>query len=127
MVFIEDLPQYIPFIAKADGDGICKNRIYVRRGTSTEEANYEELQEIFNRRLETEYSSRAEFDFDKHLAELNMLYKYVPRYHNIWEELGLSFVVHKLNPNYPQEDFEAFIKRMIGEKKKIIQSIVLKK
>jgi hypothetical protein len=122
VLLVEDSPQYIPFVASGDGDGIRKNAIYTRHGTSTEKANYEELQEIINRRIETGYSSRGELGLDKHLGELKTLYRYIPRYS------GLAFsIVSSLfakNPKYPQEDFEDFISRMVVEKKKIIESTV---
>ncbi len=77
VLMVEDKPQYIPFIARCDGDGIRENALYVRRGTNTEEANYEELQEILNHRIETGYSSRGEFDLNRHLSELNSLYRHI--------------------------------------------------
>jgi len=125
----EDSPEHIPFIAKADGDGIRKNAIYVRRGTSTKEANYEELQQILNRRLETGYSSRGELDLSKHLGELRVLYNYIPRYHSVFRDMALilSSTMKTINPRYPKEDFEAFVERMIEEKKEIIQSMALRK
>lgn len=126
VLLVEDSPEYIPFIAKADGDGIRKNAIYVRRGTSTEEANYEELQQILNRRLETGYSSQGELDLNKHLGELKVLYNYISRYRSVFTDMIL-FPLHTTNPRYPEEDFEDFVKRMIEEKKKTIQSMALRK
>ena len=123
------MPEYIPFIARCNSDGIRENVIYVRRGTSTEEANYEELQEIINRRLETGYSSSEELDLSKHLAELHALYNQIPRYVGIAEimEDSLGSFTGQVNHSYPKEDFDVFVARMIRDKKEIISDIVHRK
>ncbi len=123
VLLVDDRPEYIPFVARASGDGVRESAIYVRRGTGTEEANYEELQEIINRRLETVYSSHREFDLNRQLAELKALYNQIPRYRNMLD--ALMPALNAPNPHYPTEDFEIFILRMIEEKKKLIQSILL--
>ena len=43
VIFVETDPKHLPFISMADGTGVQKNKIYVRLGTSTEEANYQQL------------------------------------------------------------------------------------
>lgn len=50
VIIIEDMPTRIPFVSSIDGDGIRKGLVYIRRQGSTEPANYDELQEIINRR-----------------------------------------------------------------------------
>jgi len=124
VLIVEDTPSYIPFITVADGDNIRRNAIYARRGTSSEEANYEELQEMLNRRLETGYSSRSEFDLEKHLAELRVLYTHIPRFYNPMDEMVEIMRGGSRNPQYPKEDFETFVKRLIEEKKKIIERTI---
>jgi len=115
-VLVEDTPAYIPFVAN-DGKDIRKNAIYIRRGTATEEANYEELQEIFNRRLETGYSSQREFNLEKHLGELECLYRHIPRF----DFDTLPSLASMMDP------FNVFVKQEIKEKKEIIQAIILRK
>lgn len=53
VVLIESDAKHLPFISTEGGDGIRKNAIYTRQGTSSEEANYGQLQDIINRRIET--------------------------------------------------------------------------
>jgi hypothetical protein len=125
VLLVEDSPRYIPFVALDNGEGIRKNAIYARHGTSTEEAGYEELQRMINRRVETGYSSQEEFKLDKHLGELQALYSYISRYRGWKFAVGLSGMF-PTNPKYPQEDLEDFVNRMIKEKKKIIESLVRK-
>jgi predicted HTH transcriptional regulator len=100
VLIVEDTPRYIPFVAMSDGDGIRKNAIYVRHGTSSEEANYEELQDMFNRRIETEYSSKYEFDLSKHLSELNILYRNIPRFYEPSDYM-VEMMQRDFNPSYP--------------------------
>ena len=47
--------------------------MYIRRGTSTEEANNDELQKIINVRIETGYSTRREMNLQAHLKQLQLL------------------------------------------------------
>ncbi len=130
VLLVEDTPEYIPFTARCDGDGIRENAIYVRRSTNTEEANYEELQEIINRRIETGYSSRGEFDLNKHLSELNSLYGHIEPLVNPYEfwdyDNGLASGAEP-NPLFPKESFKSFVRKMIVEKKRLIQKTLLGK
>jgi hypothetical protein len=111
IIFVEDIPEYIPFISKSDGVDIQESVIYIRRGTSTEKANYEELQELINRRIETGYSSQEEFGLNRHLSELRILYDQIPDGH-----LPFSFG--------PSNQFDQFVHRMIDKKKAVIASLV---
>ena len=50
VIIIKDMPTRIPFVSSIDRDEIRKGLVYIRRQGSTEPANYDELQEIINRR-----------------------------------------------------------------------------
>lgn len=136
VVFVPDDPRHLPFVTKRDGEGIREAAIYVRRGTLTEEANYEELQGVLNRRIETGYSSQGEIDLGTHIEQLKRLYGQLARYHVrdrglLTQHLAsLPKALEKMigieleqvpNPMYPEEDFGAFIVRMIQKKKKRIE------
>jgi hypothetical protein len=123
VVLIEDDPLHLPFVCRWDGDKIRKAAIYIRRGTSTEEANYNELQEIINRRIETGYSSQGEIELQKHLYDLSALYTSIQSYHSQTADV-LSRAVRKLDPNYPREDFDEFIAKAIQKKKRLIEKIL---
>lgn len=127
VLLVEDLPEYIPFVAISNGEGIRGAAIYTRRGTNSEEANYEELQGMFNRRLGTGYSSEIEFDIDKQLAELNSLYNRISPYYNPAEAEMFYYLDYHANPKYPDEDFDEFVRRMIDQKKEIIERVILRK
>jgi len=138
VVLADDDPRHLPYVATGSGDGVRETAIYVRRGTSTEEANNEELQRVINRRLSTGYSSQVEMDLQTHIEQLKVLFRQIDRAHVIVKGgvvervsgalakntdfqnfLGRSEVVP--NSTYPKEDFENFIARMIDRKKKRIE------
>lgn len=125
VVFVEYNPTHIPFLSLKAGTNIKANAVYVRREGVTEEANHEELQRVINSRIETGYSTRKEIDLKLHLEQLRILYTEVPKLRNkdIFNLGGLTSmmgVFAEKNPNYPQEDFEKFVSRMIQLKKKRI-------
>lgn len=135
VILIEDDPKYLPFVALASSDGIRETAIYVRRGTSTVEANHEELQRIINRRVDTGHSSQVEMDLETHIEQLNILFKHIEKHrilvkNSILYPMGENLVRNSLlyaretvnNKQYPKEDFESFIVRMIEKKKKRIEA-----
>lgn len=120
VVFVEDLPTHLPFVAIRGGTKIRQSAIYIRHEAETEEANYDELQGIINRRLATGHSTQGEIDLNTHLEQLKVLYSFVPRRHGsvgAYLNLGVLKALSTPNPKYPQEDFEAFVVRMIEQKK----------
>lgn len=130
---VNSSPEKLPFVSLNNGEGINEYRIYTRRGMQTVEASYEEIQKIINRRIETQYSSTAEIELETHLSQLKMLYEQVSPYKyfrsqaswaaNLSRALdnALGEQQKKENPNYPKENYEAFISRMIEKKKKKIE------
>ena len=125
---MEDTPEKIPFLSMRDGDNIKKNVVYYRGSVNTEPATQEQLQEVINRRIDTGYSTTKEMEFRAHLSQLNDLYNAIPKYYATAPWLSainlMSMFSKKKNPNYPDEDFEGFIIRMIKLKKEIIQKII---
>lgn len=126
VIVIDDLPQYIPFLSKREGSGIKKNRIYYRSDTESKEATHEQVQEIINRRIDTSYSTTAEDTFKNDLLQLRELYDQISRSLIKYSPLiQLPWLLrHEQNPDYPEESFEDFIKRMIEKKKQIIENSV---
>jgi predicted HTH transcriptional regulator len=138
VIFISSDSKRLPYISMAESDGIRNNAIYTRRGTTTVEVNYEELQGIINQRLETGYSSQSEIDLQAHMEHLKMLYGQVSKYHvrvsgGFYEKLqafsenidGMMGTREQIaNPMYPEEDFEKFIIKMIEKKKRRIEALL---
>ena len=129
---MEDKPRYLPFVSVGTGEGIKVAAIYIRRGTSTEEANYIELQAVLNRRLETDYSTQTEFNLEQELAELQLLFRQIQRYHYVdpaedafqAQSLEDSGIYQEENSFYPAEDFEDFIANLIVAKKSRIKALL---
>lgn len=132
VLVVEDTPNYLPFVAKSDGDGIRKNAIYIRHFTNSQEANYEQLQAMLNLRIETEYSTRGEFDLQHHMDQLKALYSYISpmikyyHYDDTEEEEPEEYPRCSIggNPNYPRERFDEYVKKLIEKKKSFIQAMI---
>lgn len=133
IVYVSDDPSHIPFMANSETTGLGKNTVYVRRDANTEPANYDELQGVINRRVETNHSTRGESDLQSHLDQLKVLYSQIPRH---VQSGGLGEIMAKAmgeamhealggrsieNEAYPKEDYQAFVTRMIDGKKRRIQ------
>ena len=124
VILIDDKPEYIPLMPTKENDDIRKEDIFIRKNKSSVKANYSELQDIFNRRLETSYSSRSEDELAKNLAELKQLYNSIPQFKHLFDFINPSALGQRPNPKYPDEDYEDFVTGMIIKKKEIIKKIV---
>ena len=141
MLVIEDTPEFIPFLAKKESGSLKQNMIYVRRGTSCEIANEEELQAILKRRINYFHPLNGEpLKLSEHLKQLEILYGNINKNHIYYKDgilSGLSTWVSSLknsvvfgekvvepNPLYPDESYEEFVSRMIVEKKKKIERVL---
>jgi len=113
VVFVGFDPEHLPFIATNEGKNIKNSAIYTRRGTSTVEVNYEELQSIINRRLETGYSSQHEMDLETHIQQLKILNRQINKSTNPFIPLASLFNEGK--------EFNLFINDMIEKKKERIE------
>ena len=114
VVFVGFDPKHLPFIATSEGKNIKNNAIYTRRGTSTVEVNYEELQTVINRRIETGYSSQHEMDLETHIQQLKILYRQRNKFNNPFRIAIPSL----FNDDEMDKDF---ISNMIEKKKKRIE------
>lgn len=146
IVIIEHNLRYVPFISLKAGENIKKDTIYIQRNRASEPINYDELQEILNNRIDTEYSTTDERKLIEHLEELKELYSHIPKtiqqvvsYTPPSMPLNLGFskqqskrmfgeTEYKTFPNldYPQESYESFIKKLIEIKKDIIIKLLKK-
>lgn len=141
MLVVEDTPEYIPFLSKKESGSFKQNMIYVRRGTSCEIANEEELQAMFNRRINYLHPLNGEpLQLEEHLKQLKILYENIEKNHVYYKNGFLtgmnSFLksfskiaavgekVVESNPIYPDESYEQFVSRMIVEKKKKIERVL---
>ena len=136
MLVVEDTPEHIPFLAKRESGSLKQNMIYIRRGTSCEVANQEELDSILKRHINYMHPVKGEpLDLEEHLKQLKVLYKNIDKekiyYTNILTGV-LKGVISYLgqekrrepNPLYPDEEYEEFISRLITAKKNKIERVL---
>lgn len=141
MLVVEDTPEYIPFLAKKESGSLKQNMIYVRRGTSCEIANEDELQALLRRRLDYLHPLNGKpLELDEHLNQLKLLYGKIEKNHVYYKNslasglascitsfskmITLGERVVEPNPLYPDESYEQFVSRMIVEKKKKIERML---
>lgn len=137
MMIIEDTPEFIPFMSKKDSSHVKKNEIYVRRGTSSEVANREEIRELLSRRLYYMHPVKGEpLELDEHMAQLRTLYNSIKK-ENFYYKNGFTTALETIretifkggkvkepNPLYPEEEYDEFVARMIEQKKKKIERVL---
>ncbi len=116
--------QNIPFMPIVEGIGFKRSSIFVRSMASSEEADYEQLQTLINRKIATGRSTQPVIDLAKHLADLKALYSHVDRFKPMQTDLLVSLYGKSPNPNYPTESLDAFIKRAIEIKKRPILTML---
>ncbi|HHT96094.1 MAG TPA: ATP-binding protein [Bacteroidales bacterium] len=141
MLVVEDVPEHIPFLSKKESGSLKQNTIYVRRGTSCEMADEEEIQAMLKRRINYLYPSKGEpLQLEEHLKQLKILYGMIEKDHVYYKNIPLNekffswtsitklfFQGEKIveaNPLYPDESYEQFVSRMIVEKKKKIERVL---
>ncbi|MBW4472651.1 MAG: ATP-binding protein [Stenomitos rutilans HA7619-LM2] len=144
IIIVSYNPRHIPFVSLKSGENLKRDTIYVRRNRASEPANHDEIQEIINKRIDTEYSTTNERKLIEHLEELKELYSHIPR--TVREvvsfippltPLDLGFPIEDMkrmfgkteyktssNPEYPQESYESFIRKLIEIKKDEIVNLM---
>ena len=76
---IPDLPHDIPFVCEdewhKDDDHVRRGAIYVRSGTNTREADYDQVQRLLQRRMATELPGSSTRRLTVELEQLHALYR----------------------------------------------------
>ena len=138
IMIIDDTPAYIPFLAKKESGELKPNQIYIRRGTSCEIANQEELQNIIARRINYVHPLTGEpLELKDHLKQLRVLYESIDKNVTSYEYGALTKALEILslpwpgqakrteaNPLYPDESYDEFISKLIIAKKNKIERIL---
>lgn len=143
MIVVHDTPDRLPFFSLNSTTDLDKDVIYVRRGTKSEKATAEEIENIIDRKITTIFKSTSDLSLKEHLDQLKQLYNELPEkiqvlvkkgrlgesatglisaMKSISERMSLIYgepdvYEERENPNYPDESYEAFISRMIKLKK----------
>lgn len=136
-LFVEPDEDHVPFVATRGGEKIVAGAVYVRRDGLVEQAGYDELQRMLNRRIESNRSTQGELDLRTHLDQLKVLFAELKPV-TVRSELFLGLAkamegnawiktlgnVSTPNPAYPTENYEAFVARMIARKKDRIADVL---
>ncbi|WP_108671470.1 helix-turn-helix domain-containing protein [Peribacillus acanthi] len=101
VLFIDYDPKYVPYTSIVQQGELRYGAIYVRQGTKSVEASNEKLVDIILRKVQSGGSTSTETLLQDHLKHLKILY----------EELNMQ----------TEEDYRAFLKEMIEEKKSVIK------
>ncbi len=146
-IIIADAPEQLPFFSISASDDIEKDCVYVRRGTSSEKASARDFETMIQRKLENVFKESNDLSLKEHLEQLQFLYDSIPQKKRILVKKGNRFVgamkgLQALsermteifgepdqyeevpNENYPSEDYEQFLVRMIDKKKLKIEKIL---
>lgn len=120
VVKIEYNPERIPFLPKKGTTDLKPTAIYIRRDGETVEANYEELEAVINRRVETKNSSSKELDLKNHLEQLKVLHSERPRRSSIFPGFDLTRMLGFEDDENEVESYKDFLQRMIRLKQATI-------
>ena len=146
-IIIADAPEQLPFFSIGASDDIEKDCVCVRRGTSSEKASARDFETMIQRKLENVFKESNDLSLKEHLEQLQFLYDSIPQKKRILVKKGNRFVgamegLQALsermteifgepdqyeevpNENYPSEDYEQFLVRMIDKKKLKIEKIL---
>lgn len=146
-IIIADAPEQLPFFSIGASDDIEKDCVYVRRGTSSEKASARDFETMIQRKLENVFKESNDLSLKEHLEQLQFLYDSIPQKKRVLVKKGKRFVgamegLQALsermteilgepdqyeevpNENYPSEDYEQFLVRMIDKKKLKIEKVL---
>lgn len=127
----------------SETDGLEKDAIYIRRGTKSEKAKSEDIERLIHRKIKTIFKEGSNLKLDEHLSQLKKLYNELPKkikilvrkgepssFERFSQQIRKSIGVtddeyeEKENPNCPEESYEAFILRMVENKKLKIEKVM---
>ncbi|MDE3810456.1 ATP-binding protein [Sinorhizobium meliloti] len=118
--------DHLPAVSEKSGEGIRLGAVYIRREGLVEEASYADLQKLINQRIERGHSTTATVDLRQHLDQLKVLYSELPKHHSdihLWANFAAAFVGAK-NPDYPEESYSQFVRKLLDKKKEIISRFI---
>jgi len=134
VVFIHARPEEVPFVAQRTGNGIRAGAIYVRREGVTEEANNDEVQALISQRVAASPHTPGARSLKEHLEELKVLYGEIPRHLEAslpaftlltrYLQAAWPTAETRPNPDFPPEDYQAFVRRMVDAKKTLIEILL---
>lgn len=145
-IIVNYTPERLPFFPLSETTGLEEDAIYVRRGTKSVKANREDIQSLIDEMISAIYKDGSEISLSEHLMHMRTLYGELPKKINVLIKKGQPSKLHTTisnigksmpsvfgtpdeyeeqdNPFYPEEQYEAFIIRMIRQKKIKIEKVL---
>ncbi|MGQ7260918.1 AlbA family DNA-binding domain-containing protein [Vreelandella sp. V005] len=123
VIMIEYSEKILPLLALKEGPGIQSNVAYVRSGTESIPANREQLEQLINARIDTEYSSTPTLELTHHLEQLKTLCEHVDKLE--YEELlDSGSFMREILEFAGDDDYRDFLNEIISSKKQVIRKII---
>lgn len=147
LLVVHDTPERLPFISRGETSGFDKDTIYIRRGTKCEKASASEIEKLLEIKITTLFKESSDLTLEQHLQQLKVLYDELPKKIKVLVKKGelnagiksgletIAKFIYGLsrepdqyeeidNPEFPEESYEAFIGRMIKNKKIKIEKVL---
>ncbi len=133
ILYTKEQNRYVPFLPAKEAPSMKRNDIYLRKNASVETATNDDLENMFKLRLVEQYEDLTELELEEHLEQLKLLYSSIQRSYiqipaltGFSRELrgALKGIQSAKNKDYPEEEYEEFISKMIKKKKKRIEQIL---
>lgn len=147
VIAVNDTPERLPFFSQNEASDIDKDVVYVRRGTSSIKANDRDFEHLIQRRIENIFKDSSEMSLKEHFEQLQFLYDQIPQTKRVLVKrgtqlsgafAGLAMLSERMsgmlgepdvyedvpNENYPSENYEEFLIRMIDMKKLTIEKML---
>lgn len=147
VIVVNDTPERLPFFSQNESTDIEKDVVYVRRGTSCVKASDRDFERLIQRRIENIFKDSSDISLKEHFEQLQFLYDQIPKTKRILVRRGtqlsgavasLSLLSERMagmfgepdvyedvpNENYPSENYEEFLVRMINLKKLKIERLL---
>jgi hypothetical protein len=128
MVYIQLEDEMLPVICEHESRCFKKGDIFIRRGTSTEKINYEELNILISQKVEAINSKVTNEGLQEELQQLKILYDSIPSTisNSSFSALKQSQAFLQIfgkreNKIYPEESYEQYLVNIIQKKKKKIE------
>ena len=123
VIMVEYSEKILPLLALKEGSGIQSNVAYVRNGTESIPANREQLEQLINARIDTEYSSTPPLELTHHLEPLKTLCEYVDKLE--YEDLlDSDSFMREIMEFAGDNDYRDFLYEIISSKKQVIRKII---
>lgn len=116
---VPDLPEHIPFVCEEewhkDDEHVRRGAIYVRSGTNTREGNYDQVQRLLNRRLDTVSPQSSTNRVKRELDQLLILQATRRRMH------VAPGPANEDESSEPDMEFSAYLDNLIIQKRLLLE------